>query len=128
MVHEVTNGIRVSVVSNFQGATKHNYKLHYLFSYTVTIENLSEVLVQLTSRKWFIYDTAKDTEVVEGKGVVGKQPVLHPSETYTYTSNCYLTSPNGAMKGFYTMLNLENGTTFKVKIPTFQLMVPSNYN
>ncbi len=128
MVQEVTNGIKVSVVPNFEGSTLRNYKLHYLFSYEITIENLSDSVVQLVSRKWLIYDTSKKTEVVEGKGVVGKQPVLQPSEKHTYMSNCYLTSPNGAMKGYYNMLNLATDMYFKVKIPTFQLMVPSTYN
>ena len=128
MVQEVSNGIKVSVVPIFKGSTLHNFKLHYLFSYQITIENLTKGIVQLKSRKWYIFDSAKNTEVVEGIGVIGKQPVIHPSEKFTYTSNCYLTSPNGAMKGYYQMLNLETETEFKVKIPTFQLMVPSNYN
>lgn len=128
MVQEVTNGIKVSVVPNFEGSMIRNYRLNYLFSYQVTIENLSDEVVQLVSRKWLIFDTSRQTEVVEGDGVVGRQPILQPSETHTYTSNCFLTSPNGAMKGHYTMLNIKSDTFFKVKIPTFQLMVPSTYN
>lgn len=128
MVECVTNGIKVSVTPNFEGSTLKDFKLYYLFSYQVTIENMSDEVVKLLSRKWLIYDSSRKTEVVEGDGVVGKQPVLKPFEKHTYTSNCYLTSPNGAMKGYYNMLNLANETNFKVKIPTFQLMVPSTYN
>lgn len=128
MVQCVTNGIKVSVVANFEGAMLRNYKLHNLFSYEITIENLSDATVQLLSRKWLIMDASRETEVVEGEGVVGKQPILQPAEKYSYISNSYLTSPNGAMKGFYKMLNLETDTYFKVKIPTFQLTVPSIYN
>jgi len=124
----VTNGIKVSVIPNFEGSTLKDFKRYYLFSYQITIQNMSDDVVKLASRKWHIYDSSKRTEVVEGDGVVGKQPVLKPMGKYTYTSNCYLTSPNGAMKGYYKMLNLATNTYFKVKIPTFQLMVPSTYN
>lgn len=128
MFELVTNGIKISVVPNFEGSTLRNYKLHYLFSYEITIENLTNSAVKLISRKWLIFDSSRKTEVVEGKGVIGRQPVIKPSEKHTYTSNCYLTSPNGAMKGYYNMLNLATNSNFKVKIPTFQLMVPSTYN
>lgn len=128
MVQQVTNGIKISVVSNFEGTSYRNYKLYYAFSYRVTIENQSNETVQLLERFWTIFDSLNNAEVVEGKGVIGKKPILKPSEMHTYSSNCFLTSPIGSMKGYYSMVNFATSKNFKVYIPTFQLMVPSISN
>ncbi len=128
MVQQVTNGIKISVSSNFEGTSYRNYRLYYAFSYQVTIENQSNETVQLLERHWKIYDSLNKTEIVEGSGVIGKKPILKPSEKYTYQSNCFLSSPIGAMNGFYNMVNFANTKTFKVFIPTFQLMVPNISN
>jgi ApaG protein len=128
MVQQVTNGIKISVTSNFEGTNYQNFRLYFAFSYEVTIENQSNDTVQLLERQWTIFDSLNHNEVVEGSGVIGKKPVLKPTQKYTYRSNCFLTSPIGAMKGFYNMVNFSNSSTFKVYIPTFQLMVSSIHN
>ena len=128
MVQQVTNGIKISVKSNFEGTSYRNYRLYYAFSYQVTIENQSNDTVQLLERHWVIYDSLNNTEIVEGSGVIGKKPILKPSQIHTYKSNCFLTSPIGAMKGFYNMVNFTTTKTFKVYIPTFQLMVSNIHN
>ncbi|MDO9274026.1 MAG: Co2+/Mg2+ efflux protein ApaG [Lutibacter sp.] len=128
MAQQVTNGIKISVTSNFEGTNYQNFRLYFAFSYEVTIENQSNDTVQLLERMWTIFDSLNNTEFVEGSGVIGKKPILKPAQKYTYRSNCFLTSPIGAMKGFYTMVNFSNSSTFKVYIPTFQLMVSSIHN
>jgi ApaG protein len=128
MVQQVTNGIKISVTSNFEGTSYRNFRLYFAFSYEVTIENQSNDTVQLLERQWTIFDSLNHNEIVEGSGVIGKKPILKPTEKYIYRSNCFLTSPIGAMKGFYTMVNFTTTSTFKVYIPTFQLMVSSIHN
>ncbi|MCF6182830.1 Co2+/Mg2+ efflux protein ApaG [Lutibacter sp.] len=128
MVQQVTNGIKVSVTSIFEGTSYRNYRLYYSFSYQVIIENQSNEIVQLLNRHWKIFDSLNNIEIIEGDGVIGKKPILKPLQKHTYKSNCFLNSPIGAMKGFYTMINLSNSNTFKVVIPTFQLMVPNTSN
>jgi len=128
MVQQVTNGIKISVTSNFEGTNYQNFRLYFAFSYEVTIENQSNDTVQLLERQWTIFDSLNHNEVVEGSGVIGKKPILKPTQKYTYRSNCFLTSPIGAMKGYYNMVNFSNSSTFKVYIPTFQLMVSSIHN
>jgi len=128
MVQQVTNGIKISVSSNFEGTSYQNYRLYYAFSYQVTIENQSNETVQLLERHWNIYDSLNNPETVEGSGVIGKKPILKPSEKHTYQSNCFLTSPIGAMSGYYTMVTFSTSKVFKVHIPTFQLMVSSIHN
>jgi len=128
MVQQVTNGIKISVVSNFVGTSYRNYKLFYGFSYEVTIENQSNNTVQLLERHWTIYDSLNETEIVEGSGVIGQKPILKPQQKHTYQSNCFLSSPIGSMKGFYNMVNLASTKSFRVFIPTFQLMVSNIHN
>ncbi|WP_111706852.1 Co2+/Mg2+ efflux protein ApaG [Lutibacter citreus] len=128
MVQQVTNGIKISVISNYEGTRYRNYKMYYVFSYQITIENQSNETVQLLERFWTIFDSLNITGIVEGDGVIGEKPVLKPSDVYTYSSNCFLTSPIGSMKGYYKMVNLATSSNFKVYIPTFQLMVPNISN
>lgn len=124
MVQQITKGIKVSVETSYRGSSYRNNRLFYLFSYSISIENKSLKTVKLTDRFWNIYDSLKETEIVSGEGVVGQTPTLLPNTTYRYKSGCFLESNLGAMKGFYTMINLETYEQFKVYTPTFQLTTP----
>jgi len=124
MTNQVTKGIKISVDTKYRGTSFRNSKLYHVFSYVINIENRSSETVKLTDRFWKIYDTLNTTEIVSGEGVVGQTPILKPNDTYTYSSGCFLKSNMGAMKGFYTMINLDTFEQFKVIIPTFQLSTP----
>lgn len=128
MIQQITKGIKISITSNFEEKRYQNTRIYYAFSYSITIENQSSDTVQLLSRHWNIFDSLNNIEIVEGEGVIGKKPILKPKQIYTYTSNCYLTSPIGAMNGFYYMINFNTSKKFEVQIPTFQLTVPSTFN
>ncbi|MGZ0016309.1 Co2+/Mg2+ efflux protein ApaG [Yeosuana sp. AK3] len=128
MVQQVTRGIKISVETTFEGSFYKNYKIQFAFGYKVTIENQSKDSVQLNARHWEIYDALNNTEIVSGEGVIGKKPVLKPGESHTYTSGCLLTSPFGAMQGYYDMVNFTTTKNFKVTIPTFKLSAPFAIN
>lgn len=128
MVQQVTKGIKISVETNFEGAFYKNYKINFAFGYKVTIENQSKDSVQLNARHWTIFDALNHKEIVAGEGVIGKKPVLKPGESHTYSSGCLLTSPFGAMKGFYSMVNFTTTKKFNVTIPTFKLSAPFALN
>ncbi|PKO94534.1 MAG: Co2+/Mg2+ efflux protein ApaG [Betaproteobacteria bacterium HGW-Betaproteobacteria-10] len=95
----------------------------YLFAYTITIKNIGELPAQLVSRHWIITDGNNEQQEVRGLGVVGKQPLLKPGETFQYTSGSSLTTPVGTMKGSYQMV-AEDGTHFNAEIPEFALAMP----
>ncbi|MEP2278734.1 MAG: Co2+/Mg2+ efflux protein ApaG, partial [Maribacter sp.] len=38
MITQVTKGIKISVQTTFEGTFFKNYKMHYAFGYTITIE------------------------------------------------------------------------------------------
>ena len=95
----------------------------YLFAYTITITNTGEVPAQLVSRHWIITDANNEIQEVRGLGVIGKQPLLQPGESFEYTSGSVLTTPVGTMKGSYQMV-AEDGTHFTADIPEFVLAIP----
>ena len=79
--------------------------------------------MQLRSRYWRIIDGHGKLQEVRGAGVVGKQPVLGPGETFSYTCGCPLTTPDGTMQGTYTMVTAD-GETFHADIPAFLARQP----
>ena len=128
MVQQVTRGIKISVETSFEGTFYRNHKMQYAFQYMITIENQSKDTVQLNARHWTILDALNNVETVSGEGVIGFKPVLRPGESHAYKSGCMLTSPFGAMFGFYKMINLNNSKNFKVYIPSFKLSAPFAIN
>ncbi len=128
MITQVTKGIKISVETSFEGTFFKNYKMHFAFGYRITIQNNSKDSVQLTSRHWKIYDSLNEMETVDGEGVIGKKPVLKPGESHTYSSGCLLTSPMGAMRGHYNMVNFTSTRKFRVFVPTFKLCAPFALN
>ncbi len=128
MVTQITRGIKISVKTSFEGTYFKNYKLHFAFSYEITIENHSKDSVQLISRHWEIYDSLNTKEIVDGEGVIGKKPVLKPGESHVYNSGCLLSSPHGAMQGFFNMVNFTSTKNFRVIVPSFRLNAPFALN
>ena len=128
MISQITKGIKISVKTSFEGTYFKNYQIHFAFSYEITIENQGKDYVQLESRHWEIKDALKETEFVDGEGVLGEKPVIKPGEKHTYSSGCLLTSPFGSMKGHYNMINFSTTRKFKVVIPTFKLSAPFAIN
>lgn len=128
MVQQVTQGIKISVKTFYQGAFIDQGKTQHAFAYSVTIENQSKDTVQLVSRVWKIKDALNNIQLVEGEGVVGKQPILSPGEKHSYTSGCLLYSPMGAMLGHFKLVNFSTSKKFKVPIPLFNLSAPFSMN
>jgi ApaG protein len=128
MNSSITDGIKVSVLSEYQQEHSHPLQLHHVFTYKVVIENQSEHTVQLLRRHWYIYDSIGLIKEVEGKGVVGKQPILAPGEDHEYVSGCNLRADIGKMKGIYLMERMDTNEQFKVEIPEFQMIAPCRMN
>jgi ApaG protein len=121
MVTQITRGIKISVLTSFEGTYFKNHKIHFAFRYEITIENHSKDSVQLMTRHWEISDSLNSKEIVDGEGVIGKKPVLKPGEHHTYSSGCSLSSPYGSMKGHFNMINFTSTRNFKVIVPAFKL-------
>ncbi|RGE45676.1 Co2+/Mg2+ efflux protein ApaG [Comamonas testosteroni] len=94
----------------------------YVFSYTITITNTGEVPAQLIARHWIITNELNHVEEVKGLGVVGRQPLLQPGESFEYSSGCQLRTPTGTMQGTFLCVNHE-GETFEAEVPLFVLQM-----
>ncbi len=119
----ITRGIRVQVDPYYLEDQSDPDEPRHVWAYTVRIDNESEDVVQLRTRHWRITDALGYTDVVNGDGVVGEQPVLRPGEGFEYTSGAPLATPSGLMVGRYGMSTL-GGETFEVEIPAFSLDSP----
>lgn len=128
MVTEITEGIKVSVETEYQSDYSSPGQSHYVFTYHISIENNSNFTIKLLRRHWQIYDTGYKMREVEGEGVVGKQPVLEPGQSHQYVSGCNLKSGIGKMKGSYLMERLVDGKQFRVTIPEFVMTAPYRSN
>jgi ApaG protein len=123
----VTEGIRVSVESQYREDQSTPLAQRYVFTYTVRIANEGQSQAQLQSRHWIITDGNGQEEEVRGEGVVGHTPKLPPGEAFEYTSYCVLKTPHGSMRGSYQMVR-DDGGRFDAKIAAFSLTVPHALN
>jgi ApaG protein len=120
MSDAVTNSIRVEVLSQPSAENSRPQDGEWVFQYTVRITNLGSDTVQLLTRHWIITDGLDESHEVRGPGVVGKQPVLAPGESFQYSSWCPLKTPTGMMQGTYQMIT-SKGSRFDIEIAPFAL-------
>lgn len=127
-----TAGIVVHVESYYMPEQSLPEQSRFLFGYKVTITNEGDETCQLVSRHWKINSTGGPESEVKGPGVVGRQPVLEPGETFEYTSACPVTVPLkggqsvvGNMRGKYHFCKGDTGNVkFSVDIAPFYLKLP----
>lgn len=125
--NSITDGIRVTVQSEYIPEQSTPAAKRYVFAYTIRISNEGTSIAQLRSRHWVITDAMGKVEEVRGPGVVGKQPALEPGQSFEYTSGCMLQTPRGEMRGTYQMQR-KDGTTFEAEIAAFELALPYTLN
>ena len=123
----VTDGIRVTVRSQYVPDQSSPAGKRYVFAYTVRILNEGPSPAQLRTRHWIITDGNGKVEEVRGPGVVGQTPLLRPGEHFEYTSGCVLTTPRGEMRGTYQM-ERPDGVGFDAIIAPFLLALPYSLN
>jgi ApaG protein len=123
MYEKTTNDILIQVTPEFLDDQSRPEDDHFVWSYSVRIENKGAATVQLKSRYWKITDNQGHSHEVEGEGVVGQQPTLAPGEVFEYTSGTPLSTPGGIMSGSYRMIGID-GHRFIVDIPAFSLDSP----
>ena len=128
MVTKTTNGIKISVITEYQSGYSSPAQRHYVFTYKITISNNSDKTIKLLKRFWEIHDTTYSKREISGEGVVGKQPVIEPGESHEYVSGCTLKSGIGKMYGFYTVEKVIDGELIRIKIPEFVMVAPFKLN
>lgn len=128
MVHQVTEGVSITVETFYQPGQSNPLHSEYFFAYRITIENQSPMPVKLLRRHWHILESSGVSREVEGDGVIGQQPIIEPAEQYQYVSAVNIRTDIGKMYGTYEMENLYNNRLFKVQIPVFELVAPFKLN
>ena len=123
MYQSVTRSIEVTVTPQYLTDRSSPTTGEYFWAYTIEITNRGAETVQLRTRHWRITDANGRRQEVRGAGVVGKQPVLKPGESFEYTSGVPLPTPSGFMTGSYGMVSAD-GEAFDIAIPTFSLDGP----
>jgi ApaG protein len=123
----ITQGIRVSVSTQYVPEQSSPKAHRYVFAYTIRIANEGPDPAQLRSRHWIITDANGKVEEVRGPGVVGQQPTLRQGEQFEYTSGCVLATPRGEMRGTYQM-HRPDGARFDATIAPFALALPHSLN
>jgi ApaG protein len=123
MYRKTTHSIAVTVTPIYLEEQSEPDENQYIWAYHVQIENQGPQTVQLISRHWKITDSNGCHKEVRGDGVIGEQPVLHPGESFEYTSGTPLPTSSGIMLGSYQMVG-EDGESFDITIPAFSLDLP----
>ena len=123
MYKATTDGISVTVEPCYLEDRSDPSERRFFWAYTVEISNRSAAPVQILARHWIITDGNGRREDVRGVGVVGKQPVITPGSSFSYTSGCPLPTPSGVMVGSYQAIR-DGGDVFNVAIPAFSLDLP----
>lgn len=121
---EITNDVRIIVLPAYVEQESDPVGMRHVFSYTITIENQGPEPVQLMKRHWLIKDSNGESYEVKGEGVIGKQPLIKPGASHTYSSFCVLKSFRGSMEGYYEMAR-EDGSVLYATIPKFVLSAHS---
>jgi len=123
MYSKTTKDIKISVIPAYLEQHSEPHDNHYVWSYTIQMENHTQKTVKLLNRHWKILDANGVSQEVRGSGVVGEQPTLKPGEAFQYTSGTTLKTPSGIMVGDYEMVD-DAGEHFQVDIPAFSLDSP----
>jgi ApaG protein len=125
MFTKTTHSIKVTVLPHYLPEQSAPDEDLYVWSYTVTLENLGQDIVQLINRYWRITDANGHVQEVRGPGVIGEQPVLRPGTMYRYSSGTHLPTPSGIMAGIYQMSREGDGELLDIEVPAFSLDSPT---
>ena len=116
--------IDVSVVTRFLSEQSQPEQNRFAFAYTITITNGGNEAVRLLNRHWIITNGRNRISEVRGEGVVGKQPLIEPGKSFSYTSGTIMETAVGTMEGSYEMIS-ASGRPFIAPVTAFPLVEPS---
>ncbi len=123
----LTHDIDINVFTKFLGQQGDFPDVRFAFAYHVTMTNQGDNPLQLRNRYWLITDGNGEQQEVSGAGVIGEEPVIPPSESFSYTSGALLKTPVGTMQGHYEF-EANDGTMYKAPIDVFSLALNTAVN
>jgi len=93
----------------------------HAFIYFITITNLSDLKVTLRGRRWVLREADGHQQVIEGEGIVGKEPILAPGESFSYNSY-HVTHCDCTAKGSFHGVD-SDGCAIHCRIPEFEMKI-----
>lgn len=119
-------GLRVALdrLAYFREPGRSKVGAEHTFIYFITISNLSQTTVTLNGRRWVIKYENGHQNIIDGEGIVGKEPTLACGESFSYNSY-HGTACNGTAHGSFHGL-AASGAAIHVRIPKFQMIIPPN--
>lgn len=124
--YRLVDDIEITTKTHYEGY-KANDKAH-IFSYQITIENLSIDSYKLIHRFWHISDGLDWNKEVNGEGVVGEQPVLYQAGVFSYSSWCPTPSPITRMNGYFVFENVKTLEKIRANVPEMLFVIPDLRN
>jgi ApaG protein len=115
--------IDVAVRTRYLAEQSNPEQRHFVFAYTLDVQNKGSVGARLMTRHWRIIDADGKVQEVRGEGVIGEQPWLAAGASFEYTSGAVLETSVGSMRGSFQML-ADDGTLFEAPVEAFTLSVP----
>jgi ApaG protein len=106
----------------FRDPDKSGSDQQHAFIYFITIANLSNTTITLNGRRWVIRCEDGHQNVIEGQGIVGKEPTLAPGESFAYNSHHVIQANCSATGAFHGIDS--SGDPIHVRIPSFDMMIP----
>ena len=123
MMKDSSKFIKITVTTSYLEGQSDPETHHYVFAYSIEIQNTGTDMVRLLSRYWHIKDEKEKVQEVTGDGVVGQKPVILPGKSFKYTSAAIINTEMGTMRGDYTMES-PTGVKFNATIAPFLLSTP----
>lgn len=94
----------------------------HAFVYFIAVRNGSDETVTLLGRKWVVHENGGRRTVIEGDGIVGRQPRLRPGGHFSYNS-FHTTEGDARAEGSFHGVD-ASGRPIHVRIPPFEMIVP----
>ncbi len=125
MEHTPSEQVDIQVATQYLADESIPEENRFAFAYTITITNSGTEAVRLLNRHWIITNGRNRISEVRGEGVVGKQPLIEPGKSFSYTSGAVIETAVGTMEGSYEMIS-ESGRPFIAPVTAFSLVEPSS--
>lgn len=95
----------------------------HTFIYFISIDNMSDRKITLRGRRWVLDEADGHQQVIEGEGIVGKEPTLAPGETFSYNSY-HITHCDCRARGSFHGVD-SDGRAIHCPIPEFEMKITS---
>ena len=130
MISKITDlnnlkGIRISTKSFFIKSITLKKNINYLFKNVITITNKSKNSIQIISKHKKILETFGMRKL---NSLLKEKHIIKPGKKLTLNLNYSVQSKIATIKGYFSMISLNNYSKFRAYIPKTKLSHPEILN